>query len=224
MKDKLRQIVSDRLFIRSCALLASLLALAVIGVTLFGRQEYRYVLQGVYVLYAVLLFFFVKTLIQIYIKYFRQKKKKKERHRLGKRLMRLLKLADDTLRSFFNMRPRGAYFGGEDTRYDADMTVGEKSGRSRADARIKWSSLRENREKVRFLYAQRVDEGISDGIAVLPSDTARQTEKKLGKDDRDKLLFELYESVRYTDHNVPVDDGTVNYLSERGTVERKKKK
>ena len=69
-----------------------------------------------------------------------------------------------------------------------------------------------------------MSEGISDGATVYSSDTARQIEKKISKTERDETLFSLYESVRYTNKNEPIDDGTVSYLSEKNTVQRKKKK
>ena len=223
MKEKFRKAIRDPLFIRFCLLLLAAVALAVIALIIYGKPAFSYVLQGIYVVYAVVLFFFVKTLIQLYLKYFRQKKERKE-SRLRKKIRSFFKAADEKIRRFFNLKPRGAFFGGDDTEYSEKEL--RRAGRREkgADRRLKWSDLRENRQKIRYLFAARVSEGISDGASISASDTARQIEKKISKTERDETLFSLYESVRYTNKNEPIDDGTVSYLSERDARERKKKK
>ena len=116
MKEKFRKAIRDPLFIRFCLLLLTMIALAVTAIILFGKPAYSYVLQGIYVVYAVVLFFFVKTLIQLYLKYFRQKKERKE-SRLRKKIRSFFRAADEKIRRFFNLKPRGAFFGGDDTEY-----------------------------------------------------------------------------------------------------------
>ena len=223
MKEKFRKVIRDTLFIRLCVLLVIMIALAVTAAVMYGKPAFAIVLPFIYVIYAVILFFFIKTLIKLYLKYFRQKKAKKE-SKLKKKLKRFFQSADEKIRKFFNIKPRSVFFGGYDTEYsEKDL---RRAGRREkgADRRTKWSDLRENREKIRYLFAARVSEGVSDGANIYSSDTARQIEKKISKTERDEMLFSLYESVRYTDKNEPIDDGTVAYLSERNTAQRKKKK
>lgn len=223
MKEKFRKVIRDTLFIRLCVLLVIMIALAAAAILIYGKPAFAIVLPFIYVIYAVILFFFIKTLIKLYLKYFREKKAKKE-SKLKKKLKRFFQNADEKIRKFFNIKPRSVFFGGYDTEYsEKDL---RRAGRREkgADRRTKWSDLRENREKIRYLFAARVSEGVSDGANVYSSDTARQIEKKISKTERDEMLFSLYESVRYTDKNEPIDDGTVAYLSERNTAQRKKKK
>ena len=223
MKEKTKKILRDPLFIRLCVLLAVMIALAVAAVLMYGKPAFAIVLPFIYVIYAIILFFFLKTLIKLYIKHFRKKKNKKE-SRLKKKLKAFFKKADEKIRNFFNLKPRRAFFGGDDTEYTEKSGYRTRRREKGADTRVKWSDLKDNGDKVRFLFAARVSEGISDGADVYLSDTARQIEKKISKTERDEMLFSLYESVRYTDKNEPIDDGTVAYLSERNTAQRKKKK
>lgn len=223
MKEKFRKVIRDTLFIRLCVLLVIMIALAAAAILMYGKPAFAIVLPFIYVIYAVILFFFIKTLIKLYLKYFREKKERKE-SKLRKKLRQFFQSADEKIRRFFNIKPRSVFFGGYDTEYsEKDL---RRAGRREkgADRRTKWSDLRENREKIRYLFAARVSEGVSDGANVYSSDTARQIEKKISKTERDEMLFSLYESVRYTDKNEPIDDGTVAYLSERNTAQRKKKK
>ena len=223
MKEKFRKAVSDPLFIRLCVLLTVMIALAVAAIIMYGKPAFAIVLPFIYVIYAVILFFFLKTLIKLYLKYFREKKERKE-SKLRKKLRQFFQTADEKIRGFFNIKPRSVFFGGDDTEYSEKEL--RRSGRREkgADRRVKWSDLKNNSEKVRYLFAARVSEGIYDGADVYASDTARQIEKKISRTERDEMLFSLYESVRYTNKNEPISDGAVSYLSERNTVQRKKKK
>lgn len=223
MKEKFRKAVSDPLFIRLCVLLTVMIALAVAAILMYGKPAFAIVLPFIYVIYAVILFFFLKTLIKLYLKYFREKKERKE-SKLRKKLRQFIHSADEKIRRFFNIKPRSVFFGGDDTEYSEKEL--RRAGRREkgADRRVKWSDLRQNSDKIRYLFAARVSEGISDGADVYASDTARQIEKKISRTERDEMLFSLYESVRYTDKNEPISDGTVSYLSEKNTAERKKKK
>lgn len=223
MKEKTKNILRDPRFIRLCVFLALLIAFAVAAIIIHGKPQLVYVLQGIYVVYAVILFFFIKTLVQLYIKYFRQKKAKRE-SRIKKKLKAIFNSADEKLRKFFNLKPRNAFFGGDDTEYSAQSASGGRKREKASDRRIKWGDLNENKQKIRYLFAARVSEGIADGADISSSDTARQIEKKISKTERDKVLFSLYESIRYTNRNEIIDDGTVSYLSEKQTAQRKKKK
>ena len=223
MKEKTGKIIRDPLFIRACVLFAVMIALAAAAVILYGKPAFTVIVPFIYVIYAIILFFFLKTLIKLYLKYFRKKKDKKE-SKLKKKLKAFFKNADKKIRSFFNLKPRRAFFGGDDTEYTEKGVYRGRRRKKGADTRVKWSDLKDNGEKVRFLFAARVSEGISEGADVYASDTARQIEKKISKTERDEKLFSLYESVRYTNKNEPISDGTVSYLSEKNTVQRKKKK
>ena len=224
MKEKFRKILKDPLFYKACAMLAAMGGAAVIQATIHGRLRYPYFEQGIYVLYFILLIFFVRFTVKLYLKYFREKKEKKK-NRLIEKIRLFFKAADEKLRVLFNMKPRGAFFGGEDTEYKAEAEAGEKRAGQDGEARIRWSRLRKNQDRIRFLYAARIDRGIEEGADITPSDTARQAERKLSCDERDRLLFELYENVRYSDKIKPIDDGTVTYLSEKNVkaISRKKK-
>lgn len=223
MKDKLKKAVRDPLFIRLCVLFAVMIILAVAAAIMSGKPAFARVLPCIYVFYAVILFFFIKTLIKLYVKYFREKRTKKE-SKLKKKIKAFFRSADEKLRSFFNIKPRSAFFGGDDTEYSEKEL--RRAGRREkgADRRVKWSDLRQNSDKIRYLFAARVSEGISDGADVYASDTARQIEKKISRTERDEMLFSLYESVRYTDKNEPISDGTIVYLSEKNAAQQRKKK
>ena len=223
MRQKFKAAVKDPLFLRLCLLAVAMLALAFIVILSYGKPALYQLVIVVYVIYAIILFYFIKTLIKLYLKYFREKSQLKE-SRFKKRLKAIWRKFDEKVRQIFNLKPRGLYFGGEDTEYDAEDISGTRAGRRENTAKIKWNSLHENREKVRFLYAARVGAGISDGEYIAVSDTARQVGEKLTKNERDGLLFELYESVRYTDHERKIDDGQIAYLCEKDTTAKRKKK
>ena len=224
MKKKLKAAVSDPIFIRICVLFAVMAALGVTAALLFGNKRFTYVLQAIYVVYVPLLFFTVRDIIRLYIRYFREKKEKKP-SKLKNKLKTFFRRVEDKVRTFFDLKPKYAYFGGEDESVDAeDVTGREKKSRKRADTRIAWTSIHKNEEKIRFLYAKRINAGIDAGAAIAPSDTARQAKEKVECDERDEVLFDLYESVRYTDHNVSVSDGTIGYLNEKKHMDKNKKK
>ena len=67
MKEMTKKIFRDPLFIQLCLLLAAMISLAAAAILMFKKPAFSYVLQGVYVFYAVILFFFVKTLIKLYL-------------------------------------------------------------------------------------------------------------------------------------------------------------
>ena len=116
MKEKFRKAVSDPLFIRLCVLLTVMIALAVAAIIMYGKPAFAIVLPFIYVIYAVILFFFLKTLIKLYLKYFREKKERKE-SKLRKKLRQFIHSADEKIRRFFNIKPRSVFFGGDDTEY-----------------------------------------------------------------------------------------------------------
>ena len=128
------------------------------------------------------------------------------------------------MRSVLDMKPKSAYFGGVDESEDAPAPEETKRRKNRAARGIAWSSIRENELKIRYLYAERVNGGIKNGADIKPSDTAREARGKLQPEERDELLFGLYERVRYGGGNEPVDDGTVSFLSERASAPVKGKK
>ena len=222
MREKIKKAVKDPLFLQLCLYAVAMAALAVINIIAHGKPELSYLLQLIYAAYALLLFFFVKTLIKLWLKYFREKKERKE-SKLRKKLRAVWNRVDERIRRVFNLKPRGMFFGGEDTEYDLTDDNSAYRERKNGAARIKWSALRENREKVRYLYAARVAASISDGAYITVSDTARQVEKKLSSNERDELLFELYEDVRYTNHNRRIDDGEISYLCEKENIKKKKR-
>lgn len=212
MKKKLKAAVSDPLFVRLCVLFALMIALGALAAVMYGKERFRYVLQAAYAAYVPLLFFTLKYIFTLYRRYFREKKPKKE-SALRKKIRQLFRRAEEKIRAVFDMKPKLAYFGGEDESVDA-APDGERTARKkRADTRVSWASLRKNTEKIRFLYAARINEEMKAGKDVAPSDTARQALTKIRRDERDDMLFDLYESVRYTDHAEPVTDGTVGYLA-----------
>ena len=223
MREKLKKAVKDPLFIQLCLYYVAMSALAVMTILMHGKPQFSYFIQFSYVAYAMLLFFFIKALVKLWLKYFREKKQHKE-SKFRKKLRAAWRAVDEKIRRIFNLKPRGMFFGGEDTEYDLTDEGGAERERKDGAARIKWSALRENRDKVRYLYAARVGAGISDGAYIAASDTARQVGEKLTKNERDGLLFELYEDVRYTDHERKIDDGEISYLCEKDTVENRKKR
>ncbi len=223
MRQKLKAAVKDPLFLQLCLYAVAMLALAVIVIVSYGIPRLFQLIIVVYIIYAIILFYFIKTLVKLYLKYFREKKERKESH-IRKKLRDIWRALDSKVRQILNLKPRDLYFGGEDTEYDMAADSGVSKDRKTGESKIKWSSLRENREKVRYLYAARVGAGISDGAYITSSDTARQVGEKLSENERDELLFELYEDVRYTDHNRKIDDGEISYLCEKETAKKRKKK
>ena len=215
MKKKLRAAISDPQFIVLVITAAVMIALGVAAALMYGQEQLRTVLSVVYFLYVPFAFFFFRALFRLYKKHFYEKKPKRSSKLINK-LKTVLRSAEEKLRRLLDLKPKLAFFGGEDSQTGAEDVYDGSEPRRRADGRIKWSSLRKNEEKLRYLYAQRVHTGIEEGAGITASDTARQVRSKLGGDDpRDDVLFSLYESVRYTDHNEQIDDGTVSYLSSR---------
>ena len=223
MKKKFRAAVSDPLFIRAVCFFAAMAGLGVIAALLYGRERFRYLLQAIYVLYAPLLFFFVRDVIVLYRRYFREKKQKKE-SKIKKKIKAFFSKIEEKVRSVLDMKPKSAYFGGVDESEDAPAPEEKKRHKKHVSRGIAWSSIRENELKIRYLYAERVNGGIKNGADIKPSDTAREARGKLQPEERDELLFGLYERVRYGGGNEPVDDGTVSFLSERAQAPVKGKK
>jgi len=223
MREKIKKAVKDPLFVRLCLLGAAMIALAVIVIISYGKPQLYQIVITVYVVYAVVLFYFIKTLIKLYLKYFREKKEGKT-SKLRSRLKAAWRAFDEKIRQILNLKPRAMFFGGEDTEYDLGDAYGAKRTEKDGAVRIKWSNLRENRDKIRYLYAARVAASISDGAYITVSDTARQVGEKLSSSERDELLFTLYEDVRYTNHNRRINDGEISYLCEKDTAEKKRKK
>ena len=224
MKKKLRAAISDPQFIVLVITAAVMIALGVAAALMYGKEQLRTVLSVVYFLYVPFAFFFFRALFRLYKKHFYEKKPKRSSKLINK-LKTVLRSAEEKLRRLLDLKPKLAFFGGEDSQTGAEDVYDGSEHRRRADGRIKWSSLRKNEEKLRYLYAQRVHDGIGEGVGIAASDTARQVRSKLGGDDpRDDVLFSLYESVRYTDHNVPVSDGTIGYLNEKKHMDKGEKK
>ena len=223
MKRKLKAAVRDPQFTVLIISAAVMISLGVAAALIYGSEKLRYVLQGIYASYAVTAVFFVRAVILLYKRHFRQEKPKKQ-SKIKTKLKAFFKAAEEKLRRLLDMKPKYAYFGGEDEQ--TDMTSESQNDRKKhADARIKWSSLRQNGEKVRFLYAERIKNGNDSGAGIVPADTARQAREKLGgADARDDALIAAYERVRYS-ADPEIDDGTVSYLSDKGAqaVKRKKK-
>lgn len=223
MREKIKRAVRDPLFLRLCLLGTAMIALAVTVIISYGKPGLNQIVIAAYAVYVPVLFFFIKTLVKLYKKYFREQKERKE-SKFRKKLRAVWRAFDEKIRQILNMKPKAAFFGGEDTEYDLAEDSGISREKKDAAARIKWSALRENRERIRFLYAEKVGAGISDGVRIAASDTARQVGEKLCKNERDELLFELYESVRYTDREREINDGEISYIREKDAAEKRKKR
>lgn len=74
----------------------------------------------------------------------------------------------------------------------------------------RWEDLQSNREKVRFLYRQRLLSLVREGRRLQPSDTPGETIldwKKHSPDDKEALdrLKDIYGQARYTEHEISED-------------------
>ena len=74
------------------------------------------------------------------------------------------------------------------------------------------------------MFAKAVNDGIAAGYKYKYSHTARRLKADLAKTDRSKLLFDLYEDVRYTNHMTEIEDETIEYLLEPEPEEQTPKK
>lgn len=212
MKEQFKAFVHDRLFVFFC-IYTSLIAASAVTLSQLNYSEQRYLCQLFYVILVVSLVLWLRIVIKIYKKFFREAGSSAFEKIKNKLTAVFLKI-DGKLRQLLHMKPRSAYFGGKDERKtEYNILKRYSHGESGAKAvKIKWKSLEENRQKIRFMFAKAVYDGIASGYKFKYSNTARRLKKDLAKTERQKKLFDLYEDVRYTDHGTEIDDETIEYL------------
>lgn len=224
MKEEIKAVFKSRLFVLLCVFFAVCVGCAV-AVAMINYSEHRYLCQAIFVLFGVSFFLLIRTIIKIFRKFFKENPALLDS--VKKRISAFFRKIDDAVRRLLHMKPRSAYFGGEDEK-KTGHGIGKKRGENgpgRTVKRvIKWRSLDENRAKIRFMFAQAVNDAISSGYKYRYSHTARRLKADLAKTDRAKLLFDLYEDVRYTDHMPEIEDETIEYLLQPDPVEGEKKK
>lgn len=223
IKEEIKAIFKDRLFLLACIFFAVCVGCAV-AVAMINYSEHRYLCQAIFAVFGVSFFFLVRTIIKIYKKFFKENPALLDA--VKKKISALFYKIDDAVRRFLHMRPRSAYFGGKDEKKSGYSLFKkyEQAGTKTVKRAIRWKSLEENREKIRFMFAQAVNDGIAAGYKYKYSHTARRLKADLAKTDRAKLLFDLYEDVRYTDHMPEIEDETIEYLLEPEPAETEQKK
>ena len=196
-----------------------------VAVALINYSEHRYLSQAIFAVFGVSFFFMIRTIIKIYKKFFKENPALLDA--IKKKVAAFFNKIDDAVRKFLHMKPRSAYFGGKDEKksgYGFMKKYGKPDEGKTAKRVIKWRSIEENRLKIRFMFAKAVNDGIAAGYKYKYSATARRLKADLAKTDRSKLLFDLYEDVRYTNHATEIEDETIEYLLEPEPVETEQKK
>ena len=223
MKEEIKAIFKDRLFVMFCVFFAVCAGCAA-AVAMINYSEHRYLCQAIFVVFGVSFFLMIRALVKIYRKFFKENPALLDA--IKKKIAAFFYKIDDAVRRVLHMRPRSAYFGGADEKksgYGVFKKYGQ-TGTKTVKRVIRWKSLDENRAKIRFMFAQAVNDAISSGYKYKYSHTARRLKADLAKTDRAKLLFDLYEDVRYTDHMPEIEDETIEYLLEPEPVETEQKK
>ncbi len=223
MKEEIKKIFKDRLFVLFCVFFA-VCAGCTVAVSLINYSEHRYISQAFFAVFGVSLFFLIRTIIKIYKKFFKENPALLDS--IKKKIAAFFYKIDDAVRKILHMRPRSAYFGGKDEKRSeyGVFKKREYGGAKTVKRVIKWKSLEENRAKIRFMFAKAVNDGIAAGYKYKYSHTARRLKADLAKTDRSKLLFDLYEDVRYTNHMTEIEDETIEYLLTPDPVEDDQKK
>ena len=226
IKEEIKAIFKDRLFLLFC-LFFSVCAGCAVAEVLINYSEHRYLCQAIFAVFGVSFFFLIRTIIKIYKKFFKENPALLEA--IKSRIAAFFYKIDDAVRRILHMRPRTAYFGGKDEKKSGYgiFKKYEQGGGKTVKRAIKWKSLEENRAKIRFMFAKAVNDGIAAGYKYKYSHTARRLKADLAKTDRAKLLFDLYEDVRYTNHMTEIEDETIEYLLEPepvGTEQKKKRR
>lgn len=223
-KDNFRKFKKDPLFY--VVLISGAVALALAVSSAFVDYETkRYTVHALWVGGFAALIVCVIALVKAYKKYFREDGKR-FKTKLGEKIVNFFAFVEDAIRKALHLAPRIAYFGGVDERVKLYTAPGAKPDAKglKKDVRIKWKNLEENRLKIRFLYAGFVGGHINSGYKFKYSKTARQIGAELCNGERDELLFELYEDIRYTDHETEISDETIEYLTKKEDTEKSKKK
>jgi len=79
--------------------------------------------------------------------------------------------------------------------------------------KMKWRTLQNHRERVRFIYISFLQQKIKKGAAVLPSDTPNELHMKLCVDDDPTTrLFSLYNMARYAGDDAVIEKEDVEEI------------
>ncbi len=223
MKEELKAIFKSGLFITFCVYLFISIAAAV-AVGIIKYSKHPYLCQAIFVVFAAAFFLTIKTLIKIYRKFFKENPALTKAIR--EKIAAFFAKIDEVIRRVLHLKPRSAYFGGKDEKKAGFSLFKKDEAEQKRTVKhvIKWKSLEENRAKIRFMFAKAVNDGIASGYKYKYSHTARRLKADLAKTDRAKLLFDLYEDVRYTDHLPEIEDETIEYLLTPDPVETEQKK
>lgn len=225
MKDSFRRLIRDKLFIYICVYfgisILSALILTVIPMS-------KYVKQAAYVVGIIAIILWIRAMWMAYRKFFRRKVRRRS-NKFFARLEAFLLRIDDAIRKALHLSPRAYYFGGEDEEILSYQTVAAYSNAATTEGkvRIKWKNLEENRQKIRFLFAKFMLDKMAGGYKLKYSATARQLGEQFADTERSRMLFDLYEDVRYTDHMPEIEDDVIKFLQQKETSvsdDKKKKK
>lgn len=85
------------------------------------------------------------------------------------------------------------------------------SGAKKHSRVVKWKNLRNDRERLGYLYKHTVERNIKQGVGVFASDTPIDVKAKKDYEIFEDQIFDLYITNRYTDV-VEIDNDTLNEL------------
>ncbi len=85
-----------------------------------------------------------------------------------------------------------------------------------------WQDQTDNSERVRYIFIDYMIRKIKDGYKMRPSKTPNDIGAELAHEDNEKLLFTSYVSARYSGGIEPIEDKTVDSLTE--FIETRKRK
>lgn len=85
-----------------------------------------------------------------------------------------------------------------------------------------WQDQTDNSERVRYIFIDYMIRKIKDGYKMKPSKTPNDIGAELAHEDNEKLLFTSYVSARYSGGIEPIEDKTVDSLTE--FIETRKRK
>lgn len=219
---KFKQIIKDALFIK--ALVCLLLTVPCIVIVCTPTSG-RYAKQGAYAVGIILWILIIRYLLKLYKKY-RDDSQPTLLGRISSKFANAVTLFNSKILERLGIKPQKYLYGGDDEVTYGRIAQDEKQKKKSSQRKkIKWKSIDDNPDKIRYLYAKFVMQPHGD-YRFSPAHTPSTIKHRTADTDTEKQLFDVYESVRYANNVCTINDDTVEELShcvfDSGKKRRKK--
>lgn len=206
MKDnKFKQIIRDKLFIRSCiCVLICIILTCLLSLSFIGKYEKQFI----YVFGAITLFAFFRSVSKLLRKYSQEK----DERFIGKISSKLSSFFTRLSEKFGIGKSKYLYGGDDEIIYGYNFKNEDKKEKQKKKKPIKWKNLEDNETKIRFLYVRYITAAMSFGYTFKTHHTPRTVKSLTSKNDVSDALFDLYESVRYSHVHPIINDADIEKL------------